>query len=168
MTVTWDTISRSARAPGLHRPLRKASSAGTVRATSASRLLPIFFSARALSRAPLTAVPDGDDRVPLGHGVLVQGVVGEGLVHLVEDHVAAVVAAAVGHGLPDLVAGEGQDGGEQLGHGVQDQVQGGLGGAAAEAVLLLAVQPVLDDVQIEVDSSTTQKSLTAWETTWNS
>ena len=55
----------------------------------------------------------------------------------------------MGHGLPDLVAGEGQDGGEELGQGVQNEPQGGLGGAAQQAVLLLAVQPVLDDVQVE-------------------
>ena len=53
------------------------------------------------------------------------------------------------HGQPDLITGEGQDGGEQLGHGVQDQVQGGLGAAALQTILLLTVEPVLDDVQIE-------------------
>ena len=56
----------------------------------------------------------------------------------------------MGHGQPDLVAGEAQDGGHDLGDGVQDQVEGRLGAAAGQAVLLLAVQAVLDDVQIEV------------------
>ena len=93
---------------------------------------------------------DLDDLVPLRHGGLVQGILGEGLVHLVEHHVAGVVTLAVGHGLPDLVAGKGQDGGHDLGHGIQDQPQGGLGAAALGAVLLVAVQPVLNDVQIEV------------------
>ena len=55
----------------------------------------------------------------------------------------------MGHGLPDLVAGEGQNGGEHLGHAVQDQVQRGLGAAALQAVALLTVEPILDDVQIE-------------------
>ena len=87
---------------------------------------------------------------PLLHGGLIQGVVGEGLVHVVEHHVPTIVAAAVGHREPDLIAGEAQDGGHQLGHGVQNQEQGGLGAAALGAVLFLAVQTVLDDVQIEV------------------
>ena len=39
-------------------------------------------------------------------------VVLEGLVHLIENHIAGVVTLPVRHGLPDLVAGEGQDGGE--------------------------------------------------------
>ena len=43
-----------------------------------------------------------------------------------------------------------REGGHDLGHGVQDEAQGGLGGAAEEAVLPLAVEPVLDDVQVEV------------------
>ena len=38
---------------------------------------------------------------------------------------------------------------QDLGDGVQNEPQGGLGGAALQAVGLLAVQPVLDDVQIE-------------------
>ena len=53
------------------------------------------------------------------------------------------------HGLPDLVAGEAQDGRKELCDGVQDQIQGRLSRTALKAVLLLAVQPVLDDVQIE-------------------
>ena len=72
---------------------------------------------------------------PLLHGGLIQGVVGEGLVHVVEHHVPTIVAAAVGHREPDLIAGEAQDGGHQLGHGVQNQEQGGLGAAALGAVL---------------------------------
>ena len=40
------------------------------------------------------------------------------------------VAVAMGHGLPDLVAGESQDRSENLSHGVQDQPQGRLGTAA--------------------------------------
>ena len=55
----------------------------------------------------------------------------------------------MGHGLPDLIAGESQNRGEQLGDRVQDHPQGGLGGAALHAVPALAVQAVLDDVQIE-------------------
>ena len=53
------------------------------------------------------------------------------------------------HCLPDLVTGKGQNGSEQLCQGVNDQEQGGLCAAAAQAVRQLAVQPILDDVQIE-------------------
>ena len=95
-------------------------------------------------------VPDGDERVPIGHGGLVEGVLGEGLVHLVEHDVPRVVLGAVGHRQPDLIAGEGEDGREHLGQGVEDEEQRGLSRAALEAVCLLAVEPVLDDVEIEV------------------
>ena len=89
------------------------------------------------------------DGVPAGHGLGGQGIGFEALGHLVQQHIAAVIGIPVRHVLPDLVTGEGQNGGEELGHGVQDQEQGSLGGAAAQAVLLLAVQPVLQNVQIE-------------------
>ena len=58
-------------------------------------------------QSQIDGVPDSNDLVPLGHHVLTEGVVGKGLVHLVEDHIAAVVALPVGHGLPDLIAGKG-------------------------------------------------------------
>lgn len=41
-------------------------------------------------------VAQGLHHAPLGHGGLAEGVVGEGLVHLVEHHVALVVTGAVG------------------------------------------------------------------------
>ena len=94
-------------------------------------------------------VAQGDEGVPLRHLFVGEGVVGEGLVHAVEQDVARVVPGAVRHGLPDLVAGEGEDRGEHLGHGVEDQEQGGLGAAALQAVALLAVEAVLDDVEVE-------------------
>ena len=56
----------------------------------------------------------------------------------------------MGHRQPDLIAGEGEDGREHLGQGVEDEEQRGLGRAALEAVCLLAVEPVLDDVEVEV------------------
>ena len=88
--------------------------------------------------------------VPLVHDRLVQDVVSTAPGHLVEQDIPGVVPLPMGHGLPDLVAGKGQDGGHDLGDGIQDQPQGGLGAAALGAVLLVAVQPVLNDVQIEV------------------
>ena len=90
-----------------------------------------------------------DNGIPAGHGLVAEGVGRAVLGHLVQQDVAAVVVLAVGHGLPDLVAGEGQDGGKQPGHGGDDEVQRRLGGAAAQAVLLLAVQTILDDIQVE-------------------
>ena len=95
-------------------------------------------------------VSHGDESVPLCHLVIVESVLGEGLVHLVEHDIADIVALTVRHRKPDLVAGECEDGGEHLGHGVEDEVQSGLGAAALETVTLLAVEPVLDDVEIEV------------------
>ena len=55
----------------------------------------------------------------------------------------------MGHGQPDLIAGEGEDRRKHLGHRVEDQVQCGLGAAAGQAVAAIAVQAVLDDIQIE-------------------
>ena len=89
------------------------------------------------------------DHVPLFHGGVFQRVLGEAFRHLVQQDIPGVITGAMRHGLPDLVAGEGQDGGEQLRHGVQNQEQSALGGAAAQAVLFLAVETILDDVQIE-------------------
>ena len=54
------------------------------------------------------------------------------------------------HRLPDLVAGEGQDRAEELGQGVEDQVHRGLSRAALDAVARLAVEAVLQNVQIEL------------------
>ena len=74
------------------------------------------------------AVDDGahrDDVLPARHGLAVEGVGGEGLVHLIEDHVARVVIAGVRHGEPDLVAGESEDRREELGKRVEREVQGG-------------------------------------------
>ena len=56
----------------------------------------------------------------------------------------------MGHGLPNLIPGEAQHRGHDLGHGVQNEIQRRLGRAPGQAVLLLAVQPVLDDIQVEV------------------
>ena len=98
------------------------------------------------------AVDDGahrDDVLPARHGLAVEGVGGEGLVHLVEDHVARVVLAGVRHGEPDLVAGESEDRREELGKRVEREVQGGLRAAAGGALRALAVQAVLDDIEIE-------------------
>ena len=55
----------------------------------------------------------------------------------------------MGHCLPDFVAGECKDGREDLGHGVQNHPQSGLCAAAGKTILLLAIQTVLDDIQIE-------------------
>ena len=53
VTSSWETMSRSASAPaGIS--ARNAASAGTGRTMSASRRLPSFFSARAVSRTPVT------------------------------------------------------------------------------------------------------------------
>ena len=75
-------------------------------------------------------IPDGDERIPLCHCGVVERVLGEGLIHLVEQDVARVIAVAVGHCQPDLVAGEGEDGREHLGEGVEDDKQCGLSAAA--------------------------------------
>ena len=56
----------------------------------------------------------------------------------------------MGHSKPDLIAGEGEDGREHLGQGIEDQEQCGLGAAALEAVLAGAIESVLDDIEVEV------------------
>ena len=56
----------------------------------------------------------------------------------------------MGHGEPDLVAGEGEDGREHLGQRIEDQEERGLCAAALEAVSAGAVEPVLDDIEVEV------------------
>ena len=94
-------------------------------------------------------VAQGDEFVPAGKRLVGKRVLREGLVHLVEHDVALVVALAVRHRLPDLIAGEGEDRGKHFGHAVEDQVQSGLRTAALEAVLALAVQSVLDNIKIE-------------------
>ena len=43
------------------------------------------------------------------HLFIAQGIVLKGLVHNVEEHVALIIALAVRHGLPDLIAGESED-----------------------------------------------------------
>ena len=77
---------------------------------------------RRLQRAVDGGAEGGDAR-PLRHLLLGERVAVVGLHHLVEQDVAPVVAGAVGHRQPDLVAGERQNGGEETGHGVEDQEQ---------------------------------------------
>ena len=91
----------------------------------------------------------GDERIPLCKRLRVERVFREGLVHDVQHDVARVVAASVRHCQPYLVAGEGENGGEHLRHAVKDHPQRRLRAAALEAVLRLAVEPVLDNVEIE-------------------
>ena len=94
-------------------------------------------------------VAHGGDARPLGHLVLGECIGRVGLGHLVEQDVAPVVARAVRHRQPDLIAGEGEDRGEHLRHRVEDQEQGGLRAAAGETVRAVAVQTVLDDIEVE-------------------
>ena len=56
----------------------------------------------------------------------------------------------MGHGEPDLIAGEGEDGREHLGQGIEDQEQRCLRAPALKAVAAGAVEPVLDDIKVEV------------------
>ena len=102
-----------------------------------------------LLKNAVDVLPELHDDVPLLHGGIVQSVTFKALGHLVQQYVAVIVTVPVGHGLPDLITGEGQNGREQLCQCVQNQEQGALGGAAAQAVLLLAVQPILQDIQVE-------------------
>ena len=67
-------------------------------------------------------VAQGDHAIPFGHGVGVEGIVREGLIHLVENHVARIVIRRVRHSEPDLVTGEGEDRRKELGHGIEDQI----------------------------------------------
>jgi hypothetical protein len=60
-----------------------------------------------------------------------------------------VDAVGVAQVLPDLIGGEGEDGGEEFAQGLGDLANGGLGGAAARAVGGVAVHPVLGDVDVE-------------------
>ena len=92
---------------------------------------------------------DLDDVLPARHGLGVERVGGEGLVHVVEHHVARVVLGGVRHGEPDLIAGEGEDGREELGKGREREVERGLGTAALGGVRRLAVQAVLHNIEVE-------------------
>ena len=95
-------------------------------------------------------VSHGDERIPPGHLGIVERVLGKGLVHLIEHDVARIVPGAMGHGEPDLIAGEGEDGREHLGQGIEDQEQSCLRAPALKAVAAGAVEPVLDDIKVEV------------------
>ena len=53
------------------------------------------------------------------------------------------------HGEPDLVAGERENRRKELGERVKREIQGGLRTAAGCAVRFVAVEAILDDVQIE-------------------
>ena len=70
--------------------------------------------------------------------------------HVVERYGARVLVLAVRHGEPDLVGGEAEHRREQAGHRVEHPVDRGLGAAAGETLAAVAVEAVLDDVEIEV------------------
>ena len=112
------------------------------------RLADAFAGTRCFQNA-VHVVAQADQHVPAGHLLIGKRVGGEGLIHLVQYHVAGIVFRTMRHSLPDLIAGEGEDRGKHLGKGIEDQEQGGLRAAALEAVRGFAVQPVLDDIEIE-------------------
>ena len=76
---------------GLHRP------------DGEQRLADGLGGPRRLQRQ-IHVVPQVDHLLPFRHLRFRQGVFRKGLIHLVQDHVAPVVLAAVRHGLPDFVA----------------------------------------------------------------
>ena len=92
---------------------------------------------------------DAQRGLPDGHFGLWQRVVRIRLRHLVQQYVAAVVAVAVRHLEPDLVTGEREDRREDLRHGVEDDPQRALRRAAGGGIRAVAVQAVLDDIEIE-------------------
>ena len=92
---------------------------------------------------------EAEREVPRGHAVGGEGVVRVWLGHLVEDDVARVVAGAVRHLEPDLVAGEGEDRREELRHRVEDHPERGLCAAAGGGICAVAVEVILDDVEVE-------------------
>ena len=92
---------------------------------------------------------DAQGSLPDGHFGVRQRVVRIRLRHLVQQHVAAVVAVAVRHLEPDLVAGEREDGCKYLRHGIEDDPQRALRRAAGGGIRAVAVQAVLDDIEIE-------------------
>ena len=94
----------------------------------------------------LDLVADGDQLGPLGLERLVGGVPA-GVGHLLKDDVA-VHPLGLGHKVPDLLAGEAEDGGDDLVQGHQDLVHGGLRCLAGRAAG--AVETVLGDVEVEV------------------
>ena len=97
-------------------------------------------------------VDDGahvDKLFPVGHLTLGEGVGREGLVHLVEHHVARVVRRGVRHGEPDLIAGEDENGRKELRERVEREVERGLRAAAGKAVCAVAVEAILHDVEVE-------------------
>ena len=90
----------------------------------------------------------GAGSLPGGHFGIGERIVRIRLRHLVQQHVAAVVAVAVRHLEPDLVAGEREDGRKYLRHGIEDDPQRALRRAAGGGIRAVAVQAVLDDIEI--------------------
>ena len=87
--------------------------------------------------------------VPLCHLLVGQGIGGIGLRHLVKQHISCVILRAVRHLQPDFIAGERENRREDLGHGVENHPQRTLRGPADCGVLAVAVQMVLDDIEIQ-------------------
>ena len=93
----------------------------------------------------LDIVADGHDAIPLG----LKRLIGSSLClgHLLKDNIV-LHAGQLRDIAPDFLAGEAQDGCQQLGEVHQNAVQGTLGAAAG--MVIGAVQAILDDVHIEV------------------
>ena len=71
------------------------------------------------------------------------------MIHGVENYIAGIILAAVGHGEPDFITGEGKNRGEHFGKAAENQIQSSLGTPAEKAGTLFTVEPVFNDVQIE-------------------
>ena len=92
---------------------------------------------------------DAQRSLPDGHFGIGERIVRIRLRHLVQQHVAGVVAVAARHLEPDLVAGEREDRRKYLRHGIEDDPQRALRRAAGGGIRAVTVQAVLGDIEIE-------------------
>ena len=92
---------------------------------------------------------DFERGLPLGHFILGKRIFGIRLRHLVKEHVSCVVLCAVRHLKPDLVAREREDRREDFGHGVEDHPQRALRRLTDRRVLAVAVEMILDNIEIQ-------------------
>ena len=82
---------------------------------------------------------DLDNAIPLCHCFVREGIACEGLGHLVEENIALIIFATVGHGQPNFIAGEAEDGSKHLSQRREHQIEGALRAAAGSGISFIAV-----------------------------
>ncbi len=90
----------------------------------------------------------GSREIPLGIECIRDRDIGLGG-HLIEENALHIQFCGRREVLPDFFSGEHQDGRYQTGQRSQDIIHRSLGGTAQNAVPLLAVEAILDNIEIE-------------------